>query len=478
MQAYCDLPVIHPWRRGKQGWIGAKLRVFHMIGTVRSLFGLLLCSVFFSSSWGDSADHGYRLLVDKAYLPADFDQETFDQVWQVWPEPLRSKAYKATVAERRKLAFERYGLSQRPGERAGKPLQYVVSDDGQWSMNCFSCHGGRVNGVVTPGAPNTDFRLATMTAEIRLTKLKASKQLTRMDVGSLFMPLGSNTGTTNAVMFGVALMAYRQPDLSFSGRRLPPPMVHHDMDAPPWWNIYRKEKLYIDGFAPSGPRPLMQFMLVEENGPEKFREWESDFEHVYSYIQSLRAPEYPDRIDQVLAKQGQVAFRRACAECHGSYGEAVDYPERTIPLDEIGTDPVRLRALTSVHRKGYGESWFGHFGTKTVEHDPVGYVAPPLDGIWASSPYLHNGAIPTLWHLLHPEERPVVWRRSAQQLDFSRVGLHVDEFEQVPEIGRSATDRREFFDTRRIGKSASGHEFVNRLSDSEKHAVLEYLKTL
>ncbi|MCP4195101.1 MAG: c-type cytochrome [Planctomycetaceae bacterium] len=449
-----------------------------MFGTVRSLASIILSLFFFHHAFCGSPEIGFRLLTEKAYLPADFDQETFDQVWQVWPEPLRTKALNSTVAERRKLAFDRYGLTRRPGDRSGKPLQYVVSENGEWTMNCFACHGGRVDGVTAPGAPNSDFRLATMTAELRLTKLKTSRPLTRMDVGSLFMPLGNNTGTTNAVMFGVALMAYRNPDLSFSDRRLPPPMVHHDMDAPPWWNIHRKEKLYIDGFAPAGPRPLMQFMLVEENGAEKFREWESDFQHVYAYIQSLRPPKYPAEIDQGLAKRGQLAFQRECAECHGSYGKHAVYPERTIPLDEIGTDPVRLKALTSVHRKEYAESWFGHFGEKDVDCAPEGYVAPPLDGIWASAPYLHNGAVPTLWHLLHPEERPVVWQRSSREVDFSRGGLTVNEFKKVPKTVRSPIDRRDFFDTRRTGKSASGHEFVNRLSDAEKQAVFEYLKTL
>ena len=72
-----------------------------------------------------SAERGYALLVDKPYLPPDFDQETFDAVWKQWPEPLRSQAEKATADERRQMAFERYGLTPRPDDPA-KPLQYVV----------------------------------------------------------------------------------------------------------------------------------------------------------------------------------------------------------------------------------------------------------------------------------------------------------------------------------------------------------------
>src|SRR5258708_5231809 len=82
------------------------------------------------------AERGYRFLVAKPYRPPDFDQETFDATWKPWPEPLRSEAAKATPAERRQMAFARYGLTPRPDDPA-KPLQYVVDEQGNWTMNCF-----------------------------------------------------------------------------------------------------------------------------------------------------------------------------------------------------------------------------------------------------------------------------------------------------------------------------------------------------
>ena len=74
-------------------------------------------------------------------------------------------------------------------------------------MNCFACHGGKILGKTHPGLPNSHYALATLTADVRKLKLMISKPLSRMDVGSMFVPLGTNNGTTNAVMFGVALMA-------------------------------------------------------------------------------------------------------------------------------------------------------------------------------------------------------------------------------------------------------------------------------
>lgn len=427
-----------------------------------------------------SAHRGFQFLTEKAYLPLDFDQETFDNVWKTWPEPLRSQAEKGTVEERRKLAFARYGLTTRPGDTSGKPLQYVVDARGVWTMNCFACHGGQVAGQSIPGLPNSMYALETLTDETRETKLLTGKKLGRMDVGGLVMPLGTSNGTTNAVMFGVALMNYRDADLNVHTDRAPPKMIHHDMDPPPWWHFKKKSHIYIDGFAERGARGLMQFMLVKENGGAKFREWEKEFEDVYAYISSVEAPQYPFAIDRELAQRGEVAFTRVCSSCHGTYGAKETYPEKMVAIDEIGTDRVRYDALSEAHRRGYGESWFAHYGKQNTLAKPEGYVAPPLDGIWASAPYFHNGSVPTLWHVLHTKDRPSVWRRSSiTGYNEKQVGLEIETFDTVPaDAANSRKQRREYFNTKVFGKSAAGHEFVEELSEAEKAAVLEYLKTL
>lgn len=425
------------------------------------------------------AERGYRFLTEKAYLPPDFDQATIDDVWRTWPQPLRNKAEQATPAERRRMIFERYGLTPRPGDKQERPLQYVVDERGVWTMNCFACHGGQVAGQVIPGLPNSLYALETLTEETRETKLRQLKPLGRMDLGSLVMPLGTTNGTTNAVMFGVALMNFRDADLNLRRDRGMPAMTHHDMDAPPWWHFRKKSHLYIDGFAEKGSRGLMQFMLVKQNGPEKFREWERDFEDVYAYLMSLEAPKYPFAIDKSLAAEGQKAFERVCSSCHGTYGEHETYPGKMVDIETIGTDRVRFDALTEAHRRAYGQSWFAHYGKQKTIEAPTGYVAPPLDGIWASAPYFHNGSVPTLWHLLHPAERPTVWRRtSIDGYDQEKVGLVVETMDAIPDTITDKRARRAYFDTRAFGKSASGHDFVEELTDAEKRAVLEYLKTL
>lgn len=440
---------------------------------------LLLVAVAASAAAAETAaERGYRFLTEKVYLPLDFDQATIDAAWQVWPEPARSAAEKASPDERRKMVFDRYGLTPRL-EDSSKPLQYVVDERG-WTMNCFACHGGQVLGKTIPGLPNSRYALETLTEETRETKLLQRKALGRMDVGSLVMPLGTSNGTTNAVMFGVALMHFRDAELNVHTDRGMPKMTHHDMDAPPWWHFKKKSHIYIDGFAEKGARGLMQFMLIKQNGPEKFREWEPDFRDVYAYLESLEAPKYPFPVDEQLAAQGKLAFERVCTSCHGTYGDKETYPEKMVAIDTIGTDRVRYDALSAKHRQGYGESWFADFGKQDTLATPAGYIAPPLDGIWASAPYLHNGSVPTLWHLLRPAERPMVWRRtSVEGYDQEKVGLVVETFDKLPEAATADKRlRREYFQTKAFGKSAAGHDFVDELADDEKTAVLEYLKTL
>lgn len=423
------------------------------------------------------AERGYWFLTQKPYLPADFDQATFDATWKVWPADLRAKAESASPDERRQMAFSRYGLTGRP-EDPTKPLQYVVDAEGNWTMNCFSCHGGKVLGKTKPGLPNSRYALETLTADIRRVKLLLGKQMTRMDMGSLLVPLGTTNGTTNAVMFGVALLAYRDAELNLQLDNPMPKMVHHDMEPPAWWQFKKKTHLYLDAFAQKGHRGLMQFMLVQENGPENFRQWESDFRDVYAYIESIEAPKYPFDIDQSLASQGWAVFNDNCSHCHGTYGDDAEYPNRLIPLEEIGTDNVRLGALSVDGRKVYHKSWFGHFGEHETRVDPKGYIAPPLDGVWASAPYFHNGSVPTLWHVMNSSERPVVWKRSEDGYDQERVGLVVEEFEKLPSSIRRADDLRTYFNTSRFGKSSAGHTFPDELTSDERRAVLEYLKTL
>jgi mono/diheme cytochrome c family protein len=435
-------------------------------------------------SLSPQAQAGYHVLVDNVYLPHDFDDEVVNElVEHGWQSPLgevvrNSSSNAWPIEKQRSLAA--FGIAARPDDPT-QPLQYVTTKDGRWVMNCFACHGGSTYGVTFPGSPNTTYALQPLTEEVRRIKLRLEKPLAHMDVGSIAMPLGTTIGTSNAVMFGVALMNYRDHDLNVFPMRPPAAMDHHDMDAPAWWHFQRKTHMYADGFAQKGHKGLMQFMLVRQNGPEKFKAWEKDFANVYAFLSEVKPPKYPLEIEKKKASRGLAIFNANCASCHGNYeASTASYPESNIDLNEIGTDPVRHTSLTPVHRSNYGLSWFADYGKQSTIEKPAGYTAPPLDGIWASAPYFHNGSVPTLRDVLFPDERPAVWRRLSESYNAVDVGLDYEGLDELPAEFNSlrSYERRFYFDTRTHGKSNQGHDFPATLTIEQREDVLEYLKTL
>ncbi len=426
----------------------------------------------------DDADIGLDLILNHRFLPRDFHQSTLEQVWKDWPADLKAKAEATDDAGRRKMIFDRYGFTPRQDDPK-KAVQFVVDKDGWWAMNCFACHGGKVAGKQIAGVPNSHIALQTLYADMRKTKARLGIKMNEMDLGSIVVPMGTSNGTSNAVVFGIALMAFRDKDLNLTRGKLRPFIIHHDMDAPAWWNVKKRPRLYIDGFVQKNHRALVPFVMDRRNSGKTMRDWEDKFKKVFAYINSLQPPKYPFAIDAKLAAAGKIVFNKNCSSCHGTYGEKAKYPSRVVALDRVGTDPIRMKALTEQDRKVYHESWFAHYGKDKTVIKPEGYVAPPLDGIWASAPYFHNGSVPTLWHLLNPKQRPKIWKRTPDGYDKKNVGIEVEVFEKLPKSVKSRPDRRRmYFQTNRRGKSAQGHPFADKLSEQQKRQLLEYLKTL
>lgn len=425
-----------------------------------------------------SPERGYHWLLTKPYFEADFTADDFAKLWTIWPDALKAEAEQASESKRRQLTLSRYGFIEAPERKDGPPLGFV--DDGHqgWSMNCLFCHGGKVAGKAVPGVGNSHVAFQTFVADLVKYRVSQKESVSQAMVSRLMTPMGRSNGTTNAQIFSVALTAMRDNELNFVPPRSLPVLVHHDLDAPPLWNVKHKKNLYIDGYVQKSHRVIMQFVFVPSNNAATIKSWESDFADILAWIESLEAPKYPWGFDETLAEQGRTVFNANCAECHGTYGETVSYPEKAVAIDEIGTDPVRWRGMSAKHRSFFHKGWIGEYGKVAVEESPIGYVAPPLSGIWASAPYFHNGAIPTLWHVLHPNERPAVWKRTEDGYDTTKVGLEVEALPEVPPGITDTAEQRTYFNTKQSGKSAAGHDYPNALSKEEKRAVLEYLKTL
>ena len=210
-------------------------------------------------------------------------------------------------------------------------------------------------------------------------------------------------GTTNAGMMAVILLSLRNTDLS--RRRFPLPLGANlpELDAPPWWNLKHKKTMYYDGRTPAASvRANMQFLLGEKT-LDQFKALEPTFRDIQAYLLSLEPPKYPFAIDQARADRGKTVFEQTCDRCHGTYGAQRSYPSKIVPLDVIGTDPARSLGVSDRSVEHYNATWFGE--KYPVNLKRTGYQAPPLDGIWATAPYLHNGSVPTLHALLKSSTR-------------------------------------------------------------------------
>jgi hypothetical protein len=97
------------------------------------------------------------------------------------------------------------------------------------------------------------------------------------------------------------------------------------------------------------------------------------------------------------------------------------------------------------------------------------YAARPLDGVWAAAPYLHNGSVPTLHDLLLPQDqRPKKFALGAREYDPVKLGFVVT----------TACDQQDcLVDTTRTGDGNGGHLWGTDLSEPDRMALLEYLKT-
>jgi len=281
------------------------------------------------------------------------------------------------------------------------------------------------------------------------------------------------------VIFEVGHWVRENPSVAMAVMANPNMLQNHDINPPAWWTTKKKDRLYCDSLAPKTPRQNMPFARAanQPNWKEKWHALEPTFVHIYQYIEEMEAPKYPFEIDKQLAAKGQVLFEKTCAKCHGTYGPDGKYPNRLVPIEVVGTDPVRLQAIPRAEREWNNKGWLQYDCQYPVSLESKGYRAPPLDGIWASAPYFHNGAAPTLWAVLNPSKRPKVWKRTEDGYDKIKVGLEVEEFDAVPEK-LSPRIRRMYYDTSHKGNGAAGHTFPDVLDDQEKMAVIEYLKTL
>jgi hypothetical protein len=252
----------------------------------------------------------------------------------------------------------------------------------------------------------------------------------------------------------------------------------------------------------------------------------------------LEAPKWPEEhfgaIDKAKAEAGKQLYADNCAKCHYVRDETTgEYPmtpknqfgkqfilTRMIPVKEIGTDPkmvqrffrmvdpgvlrpqlktndpkvlagsvlgaadggVILRSFAALQPPLTPQQKLAMMGFRDPTNkppNPNAYKARPLDGIWATAPFLHSGSVPNLYQLLLPvSERAKTFHVGSREFDPKDVGFSTQPFPGSFEFRTSET-----------GNSNAGHEGLyytqrqeggtNRdFTVDERRALIEYMKTL
>jgi hypothetical protein len=249
-----------------------------------------------------------------------------------------------------------------------------------------------------------------------------------------------------------------------------------------------------------------------------------------SWVTTLWSPKWPAEfppIDDAKRDQGRALFVKYCVECHKDIDRTDPRRKVVAQMRATGTDPRMAENFADrVGSAGKLEGGFSIFfplvGQKIPAEAPAGlmlknavigtivgspfrppadalstidleaqkrpltpehtanvaetgtkYKGRPLDGIWATAPYLHNGSVPSLDALLRPaKDRPETFSVGSRAFDPAVVGFKQDApgvflFRVKDPSGRPIP-----------GNSNAGHEYGTGLSDAERGQLLDYLKSL
>jgi hypothetical protein len=449
-----------------------------------------------------------RTAAERKQALFDFVYQTYDS--SAWiPQSLfdANLMTQAVVGDVDSIVRDKVGLVLWPGNRLvpafGMAPSRAVNEPLKWTVNCLVCHTAEIDGVAYFGAGTKLFddkllgnALQLLTSD-QWRATMPSDPIDRSHAAAAYRILTSHhhekidslTRARSTAFAASHVELYMRPH---HGRM---PAVHEvgrgDTKTPPLWHTAAKlqrGRWYSDGSF-HGRIPLMASSMELE----KDRSFEALVDSVIprikeefdTVVRHLRPPPYPYDIDRELAEKGRALFQSkamGCTRCHGVYdGKGnVDWPGVHV---DVGTDRARLEIVSDGFIAAFNNSPIAAEGSLVRSK---GYAATPLTGVWANYPYLHNGSVPTLQHLLGPvNERPRIFHvMAARHFDRERVGQQLygnRAFGWVSEglLLRRYGDSRDWFNTERAGSSNAGHDVWWRIrTDDNRRALIEYLKTL
>lgn len=401
-------------------------------------------------------------------------------------------------------AFKRYSAALkakhdlgRTGDSKGIPFAFnvVTAAEGARMVapNCLTCHATFLfdSLVVGLGSITTDYTrrrkgFSFVKSTLQLHYGKDSPEMAAFGrTERAYRALSGHIqtlspGVNPADKIFAVLAAYRDPvDLHWlDAPQFDIPRAVIPTDVPPWWHMRKKHMLYYNGLGRGDfARLSMASGLLTMVDSAEARRIDDQFADVMAWIRTLEPPNYPFPIDSALAAKGKVIFDKTCSTCHGTYGEMPTYPNLVVNLEKVGTDPYLAQVYERYpsYHTWFNSSWFAADSAQVWARllPTRGYVAPPLDGVWATAPYFHNGSVPTVWDVLDSRERPVYWERKGLDqptYDQDRLGWAYAKHKK--------SANRQTYNATRPGYGNQGHTFGDHLDDASRKAVVEYLKTL
>ena len=357
--------------------------------------------------------------------------------------------------------------------------------------NCLQCHAQLFEGKLYVGLGNTflDFSrihqseniagnmIAGMMHVLSPKKYKAAEAFLR-SFNTIYPQLKTDVqGVNTADRLAGLLVAHRNP-VTLQWSTLPVLDIPKEVvptDVPAWWLLKKKNAMFYNGFGRGDfGKFLMLSNLLTVSDSLEASETSTHFGDVLAFIKSINAPKYTGPINSQLATKGENIFVQNCSKCHGTYGNNSTYPNLLIDEKVIQTDSLLFSSNYQNPQfiDWFNKSWYAQ-GAQGARLQPGnGYVAPPLDGIWITAPYLHNGSVPSLETLLNSSKRPRYWQRNFKKpaYDYEEVGWKY-EIKEKP-------IRHKTYNTTLKGYSNSGHTFGDHLNNEERKELIEYLKTI
>ncbi|MBA3499073.1 MAG: cytochrome c [Myxococcota bacterium] len=246
-----------------------------------------------------------------------------------------------------------------------------------------------------------------------------------------------------------------------------------------------------------------------------------------NWLKTLRSPAWPEDIlppiDDTLVARGEAVYAESCASCHAevaprsapnAFGVTFAQMNFSTPLQLLGTDPTAalkfatrradpgpfravaeanglvgidgkapVAALLSISGSMIIQRFFAVSGFDNLQKlDYLGfrqsrspttaqlttYKARPLNGVAFTAPFLHNGSVPSIYELLlPPAQRSTQFWVGSKEFDPAKLGYST-----------AWEDGAVLLDTTQVGNGNGGHLYGTSLSEADRMAVLEYIKSL